>query len=155
MRTSADPASFIFIAADSVHLAGEFRPTEALPLPDVIDIPGIVPRPCPGEELLKIHPRGSRTLPYLGLAPRFPEHLEDAEKTIESIEKFDADDRVLVVFAHDVPIYKTLDYYPVTANDWKDKGWKSIGRWAFLADLQKIARERGRDDTNGSQHAKL
>ncbi|KAF2115733.1 beta-lactamase-like protein [Lophiotrema nucula] len=151
-RTSADPATFIFLAADSVHLGGEIRPSEALPLPDLVDVPGIVPWPCPAEQLLKIHPRDSRTLPYLGLDPCFPEHLEDAEKTIESIQRFDADDRVLVVFAHDVSIYKTLEYYPATANDWKNKGWKSIGRWAFLTDLQKIAKEREKD---GSQHAEI
>lgn len=55
-------------------------------------------------------------MPYLGLDPCFPEHLEDAEKTIESIQKFDADDRVLIIFAHDITLYKTLEYYPTTAN---------------------------------------
>ncbi|KAL5331718.1 hypothetical protein ACEPPN_001255 [Leptodophora sp. 'Broadleaf-Isolate-01'] len=140
-RTSSNPDTFIFMAADSVHLGGEFRPTEAVPLPDSIDVPSIVPLPCPSEELLKIHPRASRTLPYLGLDPCFPEHLRDAEKTIECVQRFDADDRVLVVFAHDVSIYKTLEYYPATANKWKDKGWKSTGQWAFLPHLQKIAKE--------------
>ncbi|KAK4443450.1 beta-lactamase-like protein [Podospora aff. communis PSN243] len=95
-RTTTDPDTFIFMAADSVHLGGD-----------------------------------SKTVPYLGLDPCFPEHLEDAERTIECLEHFDADDRILVVFSHDVP-----------ANDWKSKGWKDVGRWAFLADLQKIARER-------------
>ncbi|KAI0111255.1 beta-lactamase-like protein [Nemania sp. FL0031] len=141
-RTSADPETFVLLAADSVHLGGELRPTKALPLPDSIDIPEIVPRPCPREELLKIHPRSSHTLPYLGLDPCFPEHLEDAERTIECIEKFDSDNRVLVVFAHDVSLYNTLEFYPALANDWKRKGWKSTGRWAYLVDLQKIARER-------------
>lgn len=141
-RTSSNPDTFIFLAADSVHLGGEFRPTKALPLPDAVDISGIIPRPCPKEELLKFHPRDSATVPYLGLDPCFPEHLEDAEKTIESIERFDADDRVLVIFSHDVSIYNVLEYYPALANSWKAKNWKSIGRWTFLADLQKIARER-------------
>lgn len=145
-RTTSNPDSFIFIAADSVHLAGEFRPTEYLPLPELVDVPGIVPRPCPGEQLVKFHPRGSETLPYLGLDPCFPEHLEDAEKTIRSIEKFDADDRVLVVFAHDVSIYETLEYFPKPADDWKTKNWKDVGRWAFLADLQKIANDRPKKD---------
>ncbi|KAJ3535029.1 hypothetical protein NM208_g7305 [Fusarium decemcellulare] len=141
-RTSNDPPTFVFMAADSVHLAGEFRPSEDLPLPDLVDVPGIDPRPCSYERLLAIHPRGSRTLPYLGLAPCFPESLEDAERTIKSIERLDADERVLVVFSHDVSMYKTLEYYPATADGWKDKGWKSTGRWAFLADLQQIARSR-------------
>jgi len=141
-RTSADPATFIFLAADSVHLGGEIRPSEALPLPDLVDIAGIVPRPCPVESLLKMHPRNSRTLPYLGLDPRFPEHLEDAEKMIESIQRFDVDERVFVIFAHDISIYEALEYYPMTANDWKNKGWKAAGRWSFLTELQKIARDQ-------------
>ncbi|KAI1123111.1 beta-lactamase-like protein [Nemania abortiva] len=141
-RTSADPATFIFLAADSVHLGGEIRPTKDLPLPNVIDVPNIVPRPCPADELLKIHPRGSRTLPYLGLDPSFPEDFEGAEATIEAVMRFDADDRVLVVFAHDVSMYGTVEFFPTKANEWKRKGWKSAGRWAFLADLQKIARDR-------------
>ncbi|KAK3356810.1 hypothetical protein B0T25DRAFT_139953 [Lasiosphaeria hispida] len=92
----------------------------------------------------------SRTLPYLGLDPCLPEHLEDAERTIESVERFDADDRVLVIFSHDVSIHKTLEYFPATANDWKEKNWKSIGRWAFLADLQHVA--GGHSKTCGSYY---
>ncbi|TPX13509.1 uncharacterized protein E0L32_005980 [Thyridium curvatum] len=141
-RTSADPDTYIFLAADSVHLAGEVRPTHSLPLPDEIDVPNIVPRPCPAEHLLQIHPRASRMLQFLGLDRCFPEDLDAAEKTIESIEKFDADERVLVVWAHDVTMYKTLEYYPAIANGWKAKGWKGTGRWAFLSDLQKIANEQ-------------
>lgn len=81
-------------------------------------------------------------LPFLGLDRCFPEDLDAAEKTIESIEKFDADERVLVVWAHDVTMYKTLEDYPAIANGWKAKGWKGTGRWAFLSDLQKIANEQ-------------
>lgn len=138
-RTSADPSTFIFLAADSVHLAGEIRPSEVLPLPDEVDVHGIVPRPCPAEHLLRIHPRNSRTVPYLGLDPCFPENLKDAEETIESIQKFDADDRVLVLRSHDVSMYQILEYYPASANDWKQKGWKLTGRWAFLTDLRQTA----------------
>ncbi|KAF2754823.1 hypothetical protein EJ05DRAFT_503767 [Pseudovirgaria hyperparasitica] len=140
-RTSANPPTFILMAADSVHLGGEFRPSEALPLPNFVDAPGLNPSPCPAEELVKFHPRNSKILPYLGLDPCFPEHLEDAERTIKSIEAFDADDRVMVIFAHDVSIHGTLSYYPETADSWKEQGWKSSGRWVFLSDLQRIARE--------------
>ncbi|KAM7209966.1 beta-lactamase-like protein [Rhypophila decipiens] len=141
-RTSVDPETFIFLAADSVHLAGEFRPTELLPLPDAVDVPGIVPCPCPAEHLLRIHPRESKTLPYLGLDPCFPEDLEAAEKTIENIQAFDADERVFVVWAHDVTLHNILEYYPATADDWKVKGWKETSRRTFLSDLQEIARKR-------------
>ncbi|KAM7190382.1 hypothetical protein V8F33_009498 [Rhypophila sp. PSN 637] len=140
-RTSVDSDTFIFLAADSVHLAGEVRPTELLQLPDAVDVPGIVPCPCPAEHLLRIHPRESKTLPYLGLDPCFPEDLEAAEKTIENIQDFDADERVFVLWAHDVTLHNILEYYPATADDWKVKGWKETSRWTFLSDLQEIARK--------------
>jgi len=73
------------MAADSVHLGGEFRPTHLLPLPASVEIPGDPPCVCHREELLKIHPRHSPTLPYLGLDPCFPEHLEDAERVIGAL----------------------------------------------------------------------
>ena len=120
-RTSASPETFIYIAADSVHLGGEFRPSESIPLPEFLDVPGLIPRPCPRQVLLDIHPRKSATLPFLGLDPSFPENLADAEQTIRSIQDFDFDETVFVVYAHDVSLFDILDFYPKTANDWKQK----------------------------------
>lgn len=139
-RTSAE--TFIFMAADSVHLGGEIRPSEMMHLPELVNETGLQPCPCPRETLLNIHPRGSSTLPYLGLDPSFPESFTAANNTMEKIQRFDADERVFVVFAHDVSIYETMDYFPDLANDWKAKGWKKQGRWKFLACLQQIARAR-------------
>jgi len=136
-RTSTSPDTFIFMAADSVHLGGELRPSTSMPLPEQVDVPGIVPRPCPCRLLSKIHPRHSTTTPFLGLDPSFPENLEEAEQTIRLIQYFDADERVLVVFAHDVSLFDIVEFYPRKANDWNKKGWKEKGRWAFLPQLQK------------------
>jgi len=89
-------------------------------------------------------------MPYLGLDPSFPEvSLKDAEETIEHIGKFDADERVFVVWSHDVMIHKTLDFYPKKADYWKGKGWKSAGRWVFLADLQQIAKKMAGKGNSG------
>ena len=85
-------------------------------------------------------PKEVCNLPFLGLDPSFPENLADAERTIRSIQDFDFDERVFVVCAHDVSLFDILDFYPKTASDWKQKGWKEKGRWAFLAHLQKVAR---------------
>ncbi|KAJ3531244.1 hypothetical protein NM208_g8960 [Fusarium decemcellulare] len=141
-RTETSPESFIFMAADSVHLGGEFRPTEAFPLPKVVDVPGLTPCPCSCEQLLKFHPRDSPTKPYLGLDPRFPEHLVAAEKTISHIQRFDADERVLFIYAHDITMFEMLDYFPQTVDNWRSKSWKAESRWKFLVDLQQIARKR-------------
>ncbi|KAF6836765.1 metallo-beta-lactamase superfamily protein [Colletotrichum plurivorum] len=140
-RTSTSPDEFIFLAADSIHLGGELRPNTHLQLPESVAVVGLTPCPCSCDHLTKFHPRSSRDIPYLGLDPSFPEHLRDAEKTIECIQELDADDRVMVIFAHDISLYKTLEFFPANANGWKEKGWKTAGRWAFLADLQKTAQE--------------
>ncbi|KAF2740762.1 hypothetical protein EJ04DRAFT_558738 [Polyplosphaeria fusca] len=136
-RTSTNPDTFIFLAADSVHLGGEFRPSETLPLPDPVGVPGIDPCLCPASALVKIHPLRSTTTPFLGLDPSFPEDLDEAERTIRLIQQFDADDRVFVVFAHDISIYDIVEFFPKDANDWKVKDWKTKGRWTFLPHLQK------------------
>ena len=130
------------MAADSVHLGGEFRPTNATPLPDYIDVAGLKPQPCPREELLRHHPKNSATSPFLGLDPSFPADLAKAERTITHIQNFDADDRVFVVFAHDTSIFNIVDFFPRTANDWKKRGWKEKGRWTYLPHLQKVAHDQ-------------
>ncbi|KAH9899036.1 beta-lactamase-like protein [Xylariomycetidae sp. FL2044] len=140
--TTCPDDTFMFLAADSAHFGGEFRPTDALPLPSKVDVPGIQPRPCPAEVLLAMHPWSSSptTRPYLGLDARFPEHLADAEETIRRLQDFDTDERVFVVFAHDLSLYDLLEFYPGgEANAWKERDWKMLGRWRFLSDMQKIA----------------
>ncbi|KAI0469469.1 hypothetical protein F4859DRAFT_132403 [Xylaria cf. heliscus] len=135
-RTTIEPESYILMAADSVHLGGQFRPSEALPLPDVVDEAGLSPYPCPKEVLLRLHPRYSDISPFFGLDPCFPHDLQKAEETVRRIQAYDADDRVLVIFSHDVEIYNTLDYYPNSANKWYSQGWKLDSRWKFLIDIQ-------------------
>jgi hypothetical protein len=137
-RTSVDPESYILMAADSVHLGGEFRPSDAVPLPETVSEAGLVPCPCPRRVILEMHPRGSATEPFMGLDPCFPLDLGQAEEVIKLVQAFDADERVLVVFAHDTTLYDTLEYYPKPANDWRAKGWKQAGRWKFLVDLQRL-----------------
>jgi hypothetical protein len=98
-------------------------------LPEMVNVPGLVPCPCPRESLLKMHPRGSAKLPYLGLDPRFPESLIDAEYTIENIQRFDADDRFLVICAHGTTCLDKFEFDPLPANDWKGKCWKEKVQW--------------------------
>ncbi|KAI0453616.1 beta-lactamase-like protein [Xylaria acuta] len=148
-RTSIEHESYILMAADSVHLGGEFRPSRALPLPEVADEPGLSPWPCPKDILLELHPKRSATSPFFGLDPCFPFDFRKAKKTIERIQAFDADDRVLVIFAHDVEIYNTLEYYPNLANDWYLQGWKLASRWKFLVDIQMAMKRHRARSTSG------
>ncbi|KAI0441741.1 beta-lactamase-like protein [Xylaria telfairii] len=135
-RIGSEPESYILMAADSVQLGDEFRPSAAVPLPGAVDEPGISPWPCPKETLLKLHPESSATSPFFGLDPCFPYDLQKARETVKRIQAFDADNRVLVVFAHDIEIYNTPECYQKLANNWYSKGWKLASRWKFLVDIQ-------------------
>lgn len=93
--------------------------------------------PCYTKKLLDIHPLQAATEPFLRLDPSLPTDLESAEKTIELLKAFDADERFLIIFSHDTSIFDILQYYPKSANGWKAKCWKERGRWTFLADIKK------------------
>lgn len=69
MRATA--VSTLFTALqDSAHLPGEFRPTEHVPFPSFVDVPGIVPRPCPGERLVEFQPPWLADVAISGFRPR-------------------------------------------------------------------------------------
>lgn len=138
------PDSFILTGGDVAHHGGEFRPSPFLPLPEQLDpspfssppfLPGTF---CPGaliEE--KVHPQHSRTTPFYKLARTGMSDfdLETAQQTVEQLGEFDGDDDVLVVIAHDTTLKDVVDFYPKTANSWKEKGWKGVGLWRFLSDF--------------------
>ncbi|KAM3424732.1 hypothetical protein BST61_g6719 [Cercospora zeina] len=42
--------------------------------------------------------------------------------------------------AHDQSLFNVLEYLPAEANDWKSKGWKEKGQWAFLEDLHEASK---------------
>lgn len=143
-RTTANPPTFIFLGGDIAHHAGEFRPTEYLPLPESIT-PSPLQPPfttqatfCPGEAFEAMHPSKSRTKPYF--SPSTGEHsvhldLAEAKRSIEKMTEFDAYQNVFSVIAHDRSLFDVVDFYPKPANDWKAKGWAREGRWRFLGDF--------------------
>ena len=141
-RTSKD--TFIFMGADSFHHPAALRPSEGVPLPASIKVPGLIPSPCPGELLESLHPcagqpgsKPSRT-PFVKVGEKSPAiDLAAARDTLHKIESFDADSHVMVISAHDWSLKDIVEFYPHKANDWKKKGWKEAGRWRFLAEFQK------------------
>ena len=68
-----------------------------------------------------------------------------AQRSIERLEEFDADENVFVCVAHDVGLLPVVDWFPKGGiNDWKAKGWKQKCQWGFVNDLPidgKKARE--------------
>ena len=143
-RTTANPPTFMFLGGDIAHHAGEFRPTEYLPLPDSIS-PSPLQAPfaaqttfCPGEIFEKIHPSKSRTTPFL--SPSTGEHavhfdVAETKRSIKKLTEFDAYDNVFPVIAHDQSLFDVVEFYPKSANEWQAKGWAKEGQWRFLGDF--------------------
>ena|SRR5690242_18045269 len=132
------------MGGDACHHCGEFRPTQYLPIPTELRPSPLANPPfapesfCPGSIFKLIHPLKSTTQPFY--QPRNdPSPLQDyaeAQATIEKMTEFDANNNVLTIIAHDRSLLDVLDFFPVTANDWKEKGWRSTGLWRFLADFK-------------------
>jgi hypothetical protein len=127
------------MGADAIHHAGEFRPSEHLPLPKEIQFDPPMPRMpsiCPGEFILQhVHPEQRSDKPFFRPLASFNDNTELSEWTIQGCIEFDANERVLFIFAHDHSLEGLIDVYPASANDWYTKAWSKLGQWRFLADF--------------------
>lgn len=133
--------SYIFLGGDASHQAGEFRPSAYLPLPDAISPnplrEGGVP-PCPGALFEHLLRDGDRSKPFFRVAEGGVSlDPPTAEETIAKMQEADAQDKVLVVIAHDKSLLDVVDFFPKYANDFASKDWVGKGRWAFLKDFKE------------------
>ncbi|KAJ7275095.1 beta-lactamase-like protein [Mycena rebaudengoi] len=136
------PTDFVLLGADTCHHPGQFRPTEKLHRN----------LPCPGELLAaarhsisteQFSPENSssgfdlaaRTTPLLDIADVKHSVHDDpplSRVTISKISDFDANPDVFVLLAHDMSLVSVIDLFPAQLNEWKEKGWKQKGTWAFV-----------------------
>lgn len=140
-RTSANPAEFVLIGGDVAHQCGEFRPTQFKPLPDNIE-PNPLEKPfakgaspCPGAVFEKVHPKQSRTEPFMEATGWIHEDSAQACESVTKLFPLDAQDNIFSMVAHDVTLQDVVDFFPKTVNDWKKKGWKEESFWRFLRDF--------------------
>jgi hypothetical protein len=71
----------------------------------------------------------SRSRPLLTIAT--PDG--QTQRSIDTVAaNFDAHPDVLVVIAHDTSLQDTIELFPASLNQWKEKGWKERVIWAFL-----------------------
>jgi glyoxylase-like metal-dependent hydrolase (beta-lactamase superfamily II) len=143
-RTTRD--TFLFMGGDAAHHCGEIRPTEFRPLPKEISLEQPIPRSfpcsCPGELLQHyIHPERSVTTPFYKPSDIINEFPEQGEWTIAGLTEFDADDRVLMILAHDASLLPVMDFFPKAANKWQSQGWADKGRWRFVTDWSSGVQE--------------
>lgn len=151
-RTTAGPNStFIHLGGDSLHHAGEIRPSEYLPIPDEIR-PSPVPQThasaCPGHFFGPVLREESNSKPILEFQDPYAQTVEDRKfglivdepalrETVKKDERLDANEDVFTIIAHDWSLKGILDEWPQDLNSWKEKGWKESTRWNFLRDFQE------------------
>lgn len=68
---------------------------------------------------------------------------------MECVQAFDADERVFVVFAHDVELFGIVEFFPEIADAWREKVWKERARWGFVKGMLEIA--RGEESGGGDE----
>lgn len=140
-RTTAplsDPATFVLMGGDACHHAGEFRPSDYLPLPKQIT-PSPIPQykpSCPGHLLQDIHRNKSAQEPFFEVTESFPDDPEQCNWSIEGIQEFDASEDILVVVAHDENLLGALDFFPNSINHWKENDLDKKARWRFLGEFK-------------------
>ena len=154
-RTHSSPKpGFIHLGGDSAHYAGEFRPTEYLPLPETIDpspLPDRYATACPGHLFNPVLRNGSKTEhilewydPWAGYGEAKYSLIYDEptlRDTVRKDEELDADSDVFTIVAHDWSLKGVIDEWPKTLNSWMDKGWKDSSRWKFLEDFGQACQD--------------
>lgn len=141
-RTTDD--TFIFLAGDACHYAGQLRPSKYLPLPENLSPDPLQALPkddepqtsTPGKPFQAVQPEGLDSEPFYGLQEWMNDDFPRAEDTVSKLMTFDANPAVLVILAHDYTLKDVLDFYPKYLNSWKQRGWKELARWRFLADFK-------------------
>lgn len=140
-RVTSGPDSYIFMGGDAAHHAGEFRPSQYLPLPDSISPHPFETHskaPCPGAVFEKLLRDGDKTKSFYTMST-VGVHADAAEAqvTVGKVQEADAHSKILVVVAHDETLFPVLDFFPKYANDFASKDWVSKSRWAFLKDFKE------------------
>jgi hypothetical protein len=139
------------MGADLAHHPSMFRPNEMLPLPRELE-----PSPfgadsplnmrnnvCPGALFVDhVHPEHSDHTPFRRIKAGLPYNVDMARDAVKALEQFDADERILVIIAHDHTMLPYLSFWPQEANGWHGAKWKDLSRWHFLKDFTETAQAR-------------
>ncbi|KAM0703543.1 hypothetical protein Q7P35_009482 [Cladosporium inversicolor] len=134
-RTTTNPPTFVFMAGDASHHAGEFRPTEFLPIPKEI---GSTSEIRSGFDFQNVHYDKSATKPFYNVTSSFAHDKELADWTIAGLGVFDCQDNVLLLTAHDEHVVEpepVISLFPESLNDWYEKGVGGRVKWLFLSDF--------------------
>ena len=69
--------------------------------------------------------------------------VKDAKESIEKMGEFDGHDNIMTCIAHDDTLLGVVGFFPdTTANAWKQKGWREMALWRFLAAFEEAVKEK-------------
>lgn len=133
-RVSADPPRFIFMGGDIAHHPGQIRPSSYRPLP--------VSRPnlrlvCCNEEVKTSD--GGLEEPFYKPSPGVHYDLNILQESLEAVRKFDGDDRILILLAHDSSVREHLELFPSKIDKAFDQRTHYQIRWEFLKGLESAS----------------
>ena len=138
-RTTVNPDTFILMGGDLGHHGGELRPSMHLPIPDEVNYPSPEGQKLGGAAFRQLNVKRGRKETETFFDPVVADDIEEAARTIRKAQIPDSQDDVFLVCAHDMGIVGVVDFFPWTANAWREKGWKQRSHWNFLADLATAA----------------
>jgi glyoxylase-like metal-dependent hydrolase (beta-lactamase superfamily II) len=139
VRTTTSPNTFILMGGDACHYPGQFRPSSFRPIPESIEthhFSARFPSPCPGDLFETLQTSRGRKKGQAFYDQAIAEDLNIAAQTVCKVQEADTKDHIWVVIAHDQAVQRTVELFPASANDWKQKGWNKATRWAFLKDFE-------------------
>lgn len=150
VRTTVN--TFVFLGGDICHFGGAFRPTPYVPMPESLTPYDVghqkrYNHAYPQSIFTDCHPdqENARITPYYTPCCRADGWYVDPPRALESVEQLkalDADDRILILIAHDPSMLDVVTFFPHgNANDWQNMDWKSTLRWRFLDELPSDVRE--------------
>jgi glyoxylase-like metal-dependent hydrolase (beta-lactamase superfamily II) len=137
-RISSEPSRFAFLGGDIAHHAGQIRPSVYRPLP--------IPRPqlCQVDSeddtsgaTLESSNDASR-VPFYTPSPGVHHDIKALESSLDAVRRFDADDRIMILLAHDVSIRQRLEFFPKDIDKCFDKIAHDEIRWGFIKDFQVV-----------------
>lgn len=142
-RTTED--TFVFMAGDTCHFPGTFRPSPQLTLPKTIptkaNLDARFPKPCPSSCFTSVHraPGQASSKAFYEISQKEGGWYVDpgtAQASVTSLEDFDGDSNILVLIAHDIGLLEITELFPAhKINNWKDQGLKEKLAWSFLNEL--------------------
>jgi len=123
VRDPEEDDSFVLLAGDAFHHAGELRQSEYVPLPkEIVPSPfGEGRKVCPGDVFEGLLKEGRAKPVYKAVGPW---HCDFARlrETIRKLQVADGTGNVLVATAHDESLLGVVEFHPKTMNGFLKEG---------------------------------